>query len=115
MVAHSIINVPITTRWQGTMLLMFAIGAFFGWRGGRAAISRFSQTRTWRRAPCWWCSRFTSSKSHRINIMMQMQKNGDSWPTVLVLGGTGRQNSTFRMYKKGQQSELQQRTVPETR
>jgi hypothetical protein len=35
MVAHSVINVPITTRWQGTMLLMFVIGAFFAWRGGR--------------------------------------------------------------------------------
>jgi hypothetical protein len=35
MIAHAIINVPMTPFWQGALLLVFAIIAFFAWRVGR--------------------------------------------------------------------------------
>jgi membrane protease YdiL (CAAX protease family) len=37
MIAHAIINIPMTPMWQGALLVVFAIGAFFAWRGGLAA------------------------------------------------------------------------------
>lgn len=40
MIAHAIINVPMTPVWQGALLVVFAIGAFFVWRGGLAASRR---------------------------------------------------------------------------
>lgn len=46
MLAHAIINVPITPRWQGVLLAVFVLGIFFSWRGGLAAASRvFAGTR----------------------------------------------------------------------
>ena len=38
MIAHAIINVPMTPLWQGALLAVFAIGAFFVWRGGLKAV-----------------------------------------------------------------------------
>jgi membrane protease YdiL (CAAX protease family) len=40
MIAHAIINVPLTPRWQGPLLVVFAIGIFFAWRGGVAAVKQ---------------------------------------------------------------------------
>jgi len=40
MIAHAIINIPMTPVWQGALLVVFAIGAFFAWRGGAAAARR---------------------------------------------------------------------------
>jgi membrane protease YdiL (CAAX protease family) len=40
MIAHALINVPMTTVWQGVLLIVFAIGAFFAWRPGLAAARR---------------------------------------------------------------------------
>jgi membrane protease YdiL (CAAX protease family) len=46
MIAHAIINVPMTPRWQGVLLVVFAIGAFFVWRGGVSAAKEvFTNTR----------------------------------------------------------------------
>jgi membrane protease YdiL (CAAX protease family) len=46
MIAHAIINVPMTPLWQGALLVLFAIGAFFVWRGGTSAIRQvFTNTR----------------------------------------------------------------------
>jgi membrane protease YdiL (CAAX protease family) len=33
-IAHAIINVPMTPVWQGALLVVFAIGALFAWPGG---------------------------------------------------------------------------------
>jgi membrane protease YdiL (CAAX protease family) len=33
-IAHAIINVPMTPVWQGVLLVVFAIGGFFAWLGG---------------------------------------------------------------------------------
>jgi membrane protease YdiL (CAAX protease family) len=45
MIAHAIINVPMTPFWQGALLLLFAIIAFFAWRGGARAFRQvFSNT-----------------------------------------------------------------------
>jgi membrane protease YdiL (CAAX protease family) len=33
-IAHAIINVPMTPVWQGALLVVFATGAFFAWSGG---------------------------------------------------------------------------------
>jgi membrane protease YdiL (CAAX protease family) len=38
MLAHAIINVPMTPVWQGALLLVFVIAAFFAWRGGLKAV-----------------------------------------------------------------------------
>ena len=38
MIAHSIINVPMTPAWQGILLAVFAVIIFLGWRRGLAAI-----------------------------------------------------------------------------
>jgi membrane protease YdiL (CAAX protease family) len=38
MIAHAIINVPMTPRWQGALLIIFVVGIFFAWRGGRTAV-----------------------------------------------------------------------------
>lgn len=40
MIAHAIINVPLTPRWQGALLVVFAIGIFFAWRGGVATVKQ---------------------------------------------------------------------------
>jgi membrane protease YdiL (CAAX protease family) len=46
MIAHAIINVPMTPLWQGALLVLFAIGAFFFWRGGLVAVKQvFTNTR----------------------------------------------------------------------
>jgi len=39
-IAHAIINVPMTAVWQGALLLVFVIGAFFAWRGGVKAVKQ---------------------------------------------------------------------------
>jgi hypothetical protein len=45
MIAHAIINVPMTPLWQGALLLLFAIIVFFAWRGGARAFRQvFSNT-----------------------------------------------------------------------
>jgi membrane protease YdiL (CAAX protease family) len=44
-IAHAIINVPTTPVWQGALLVVFAIGAFFAWPGGvRAFRQGFTNT-----------------------------------------------------------------------
>lgn len=46
MIAHAIINIPLTPLWQGALLVVFAIGAFFVWRGGVRAVKQvFTNTR----------------------------------------------------------------------
>jgi membrane protease YdiL (CAAX protease family) len=40
MIAHAIINVPMTPRWQGALLVVFAVGAFFAWRPGIQALKQ---------------------------------------------------------------------------
>jgi membrane protease YdiL (CAAX protease family) len=46
MIAHAIINVPMTPLWQGALLVVFAIGAFIVWRGGVRAVKQvFTNTR----------------------------------------------------------------------
>ena len=40
MIAHAIINIPMTPVWQGGLLVAFAIAAFFAWRGGLAVARR---------------------------------------------------------------------------
>jgi membrane protease YdiL (CAAX protease family) len=55
-IAHAIINVPMTPVWQGALLVVFAIGALFAWPGGMRAFKGSSQTRRWRlarRRLCW--------------------------------------------------------------
>jgi membrane protease YdiL (CAAX protease family) len=39
-IAHAIINVPMTPVWQGALLVVFAIGAFFAWPGGVRAFKQ---------------------------------------------------------------------------
>jgi membrane protease YdiL (CAAX protease family) len=36
--AHALINIPMTTFWQGALLLVFIIGIYFAWRGGIQAV-----------------------------------------------------------------------------
>jgi hypothetical protein len=46
MIAHAIINVPMTPAWQGALLVVFAIGCFFAWRSGARAFKQvFTNTR----------------------------------------------------------------------
>lgn len=40
MIAHAIINVPLTPLWQGVLLILFAIGALLAWRKGWAAVKQ---------------------------------------------------------------------------
>jgi uncharacterized membrane protein len=40
MIAHAIINIPMTPVWQGALLVVFAVGAFFAWRGGMAVAKQ---------------------------------------------------------------------------
>lgn len=45
-IAHGIINVPMTPVWQGALLVVFVGGAFFAWRGGlKAAMQVFTNAR----------------------------------------------------------------------
>jgi hypothetical protein len=39
-IAHAIINVPMTPVWQGALLVVFVIGAFFAWLGDVRAIKQ---------------------------------------------------------------------------
>lgn len=46
MIAHALINIPMTAWWQGVLLVAFVIGACFAWRGGIAAARKvFSEAR----------------------------------------------------------------------
>jgi membrane protease YdiL (CAAX protease family) len=38
MIAHAIIDIPMTLAWQAALLAVFAIVIFFAWRGGLAAV-----------------------------------------------------------------------------
>jgi membrane protease YdiL (CAAX protease family) len=38
MLAHALINIPMTPVWQGALLLVFVIGIFLAWRGGLRAV-----------------------------------------------------------------------------
>lgn len=38
MIAHAIINIPMTLAWQAALLAAFAVVIFFAWRGGMAAV-----------------------------------------------------------------------------
>ena len=40
MIAHAIINIPMTPRWQAALLIVFAIGIFFAWRTGLGAAKQ---------------------------------------------------------------------------
>lgn len=40
MIAHSIINVPMTPLFQGVLLIVFAISVLFTWRGGVRAVKQ---------------------------------------------------------------------------
>ncbi len=40
MIAHAIINIPMTPLWQGVLLVVFVFGAFFAWRGGVKAVKQ---------------------------------------------------------------------------
>jgi membrane protease YdiL (CAAX protease family) len=70
MIAHAIINVPLTPFWQGVLLVVFAAGAFFAWRGGRRAIRQvFTNTSA---AACVLLALILAAyaiESHRINVM----------------------------------------------
>lgn len=49
MIAHAIINVPMTPLWQGALLAVFAVGVFFAWRAGMNAVRQvFAATKAWR-------------------------------------------------------------------
>jgi len=37
MIAHSVINFPMTPRWQAVLLVVFVVGILFAWRGGLGA------------------------------------------------------------------------------
>lgn len=46
MIAHAIINVPMTPTWQGALLAVFAVGGFLVWRRGLQVIRQvFSNAR----------------------------------------------------------------------
>jgi membrane protease YdiL (CAAX protease family) len=46
-IAHAIINVPMTPMWQGVLLLVLVILAFLAWPGGMKAVKQvFTNTRT---------------------------------------------------------------------
>ncbi len=46
MIAHALINVPMTPAWQGALLVVFVIVAFFAWRGGLRAVQQvFTNTK----------------------------------------------------------------------
>jgi Type II CAAX prenyl endopeptidase Rce1-like len=45
-IAHAIINVPMTPMWQGVLLLVLVIVAFLAWPGGMKAVKQvFTNTR----------------------------------------------------------------------
>jgi membrane protease YdiL (CAAX protease family) len=73
MIAHAIINVPLTPVWQGVLLVVFAAIAFFAWRGGRRAIRQvFMNTSV---AACVLLALILAVyaiESHRINVMTQI-------------------------------------------
>lgn len=43
-IAHAIINVPMTPTWQGVLLAAFVIGAIVTWRRGLAATKQIFST-----------------------------------------------------------------------
>ena len=70
MIAHAIINVPLTPIWQAALLVVFAIGAFFAWRSGVRAIRQvFANARV---AACIGLAATLALYvilAHRINVM----------------------------------------------
>src|ERR1700733_3223048 len=73
MIAHAIINVPMTTLWQAVLLVVFAIGAFFVWRGGvRAAKQVFASTRVGACAVLAVVLSLYAIEAHQINCMTQI-------------------------------------------
>jgi membrane protease YdiL (CAAX protease family) len=43
-VAHALINIPMTPVWQGVLLAAFVVGACFAWRGGIKALKVFRKS-----------------------------------------------------------------------
>jgi membrane protease YdiL (CAAX protease family) len=73
MIAHAIINVPMTTLWQAVLLVVFAIGAFFVWCGGvRAAKQVFASTRVGACAVLAVVLSLYAIEAHQINRMTQI-------------------------------------------
>jgi membrane protease YdiL (CAAX protease family) len=72
-VAHAIINVPMTTLWQGVLLVVFAIGVFFVWRGGMGAVTQvFASTRVAACAALAVVLSIYVVAAHQINFMTQV-------------------------------------------
>ena len=73
MIAHAIINVPLTPLWQGMLLVVFAIGAVFVWRGGwRAAKQVFRNASTGTCLALAMILVFYAVEAHRVNVMTQI-------------------------------------------
>ena len=45
MIAHSIIDIPMTTPWYAALLAVFVVGIFFARRGGTRALQVFAKTK----------------------------------------------------------------------
>jgi membrane protease YdiL (CAAX protease family) len=73
MIAHAIINVPMTPLWQGGLLVVFAIGGFFAWRGGLAVVRQvFAKTNVAACAALAVAQTLYVIEAHRINAMTQV-------------------------------------------
>ncbi len=72
-IAHAIINVPLTPLWQGALLVVFAIGTYFAWRGALKAVKQvFANTKV---AGCIVLAVTLAIyvvEAHRINAMTQI-------------------------------------------
>ena len=72
-IAHAIINVPMTPLWQGALLVAFAIGAFFAWREGVKALKHvFANTRVAACVVLALAQTLYVMEAHRIGGMTQI-------------------------------------------
>jgi hypothetical protein len=73
MIAHAIINIPMTPRWQGVLLVLFAIGGFFAWRGGIRVLKQvFANTSVTACVVLAVTLCVYVLEAHRINAMTQI-------------------------------------------
>lgn len=73
MIAHAIINIPMTARWQGVLLVVFVFGSFLAWRPGVEVLKKvFKNTRFTACSLLMVAQTFYVVTAHQINGVTQV-------------------------------------------
>lgn len=73
MIAHAIINIPMTARWQGVLLVVFVFGSFLAWRPGVEVLKKVFKNTSFTACTLLMVAQtFYVVTAHQINGMTQV-------------------------------------------